>query len=241
MKHLITCLALGIACAAGAQGTTIHEYPWNPDWNNDNYVGSSDLTGFLAAYGSEFGNPPEPCDYDGTPLEEFVISVLDGTIILDSIFVEYEIEDTGTYFLQGCPETVTDTIVYSGNSMLQPYSFGENVEVTLLSTNIYSNGNLELGLEFDASTGQYHWEFDFMWQCLRCSVFLILRLLGIFLSVLPDHILMLYLGPPCVCEPPSEGIYINGTPSGVTIATNPHGGIVRGAPVWSYPCVYMHF
>ena len=159
MKHLITCLALGIACAAGAQGTTIHEYPWNPDWNNDNYVGSSNLTGFLAAYGSEFGNPPEPCDYDGTPLEEFVISVLDGTIILDSIFVEYEIEDTGTYFLQGCPETVTDTIVYSGNSMLQPYSFGENVEVTLLSTNIYSNGNLELGLEFDASTGQYHWEF----------------------------------------------------------------------------------
>ena len=60
MKHLMTLMALVVAVTAGAQGTTIHEYPWNPDWNNDNYIGSQDLTGFLSAFGSEFGNPPEP-------------------------------------------------------------------------------------------------------------------------------------------------------------------------------------
>ena len=75
MKHLITCLALGIACAADAQSTTIHESPWNPDWNNDNFIGSSDLTGFLSAFGSEFGNPPEPCNYDGTALESFIFNI----------------------------------------------------------------------------------------------------------------------------------------------------------------------
>ena len=92
----MTLMALVVAVTAGAQGTTIHEYPWNPDWNNDNYIGSQDLTGFLSAFGSEFGNPPEPCDYDGTPLEEFIWH-LRWLNILDSIFIEYELEDVSTY------------------------------------------------------------------------------------------------------------------------------------------------
>ena len=78
----MTLMALVVAVTAGAQGTTIHEYPWNPDWNNDNYIGSQDLTGFLSAFGSEFGNPPEPCDYDGTPLEELIHGSINGAVIL---------------------------------------------------------------------------------------------------------------------------------------------------------------
>ena len=31
----MTLIALVVAVTAGAQGTTIHEYPWNPDFNND--------------------------------------------------------------------------------------------------------------------------------------------------------------------------------------------------------------
>ena len=61
---------------------------------------SDDLLDFLPVFGDEFGNPPEPCDYDGTPLEE-LISVIDGTIILDSIFIEYEIEDYSHLFSPG--------------------------------------------------------------------------------------------------------------------------------------------
>ena len=67
----MTLMALVVAVTAGAQGTTIHEYPWNPDSNNDNLIGVDDLLDFLPVFGDEFGNPPEPCDYDGTPLEEW--------------------------------------------------------------------------------------------------------------------------------------------------------------------------
>ena len=121
MKHLITCLALGIACAAGAQGKTIHEYPWNPDWNNDNYVGSSDLTGFLAAYGSEFGNPPEPCDYDGSSFENLMFGINDGSISRDSIFIEFELVDVSTFYVPGCPDPMTDTVVFVNSGILTDF------------------------------------------------------------------------------------------------------------------------
>ena len=49
MKHLMTLMALVVAVTAGAQGTTIHEYPWNPDRNNDNLLESNDLLDFLPA------------------------------------------------------------------------------------------------------------------------------------------------------------------------------------------------
>ena len=122
MKHLMTLMALVVAVTAGAQGTTIHEYPWNPDWNNDNFVGSQDLTGFLSAFGSEFGNPPEPCDYDGTPLEDLVISIADGSIVLDSLFIEYELEDVSTYYILGCPDPATDTLIFANSMMLDNFN-----------------------------------------------------------------------------------------------------------------------
>ena len=43
----MTLMALVVAVTAGAQGTTIHEYPWNPDSNNDNLIGVDDLLDFL--------------------------------------------------------------------------------------------------------------------------------------------------------------------------------------------------
>ena len=86
----MTLMALVVAVTAGAQGTTIHEYPWNPDRNNDNLIGVDDLLDFLPVFGDEFGNPPEPCDYDGTPLEELWHG-FGWDIILDSMFIEYEV------------------------------------------------------------------------------------------------------------------------------------------------------
>ena len=123
MKHLMTLLALVVAVTAGAQGTTIYEYPWNPDWDNDNFVGSSDLTGFLSAFGSEFGNPPEPCDYDGTELEDFIFGWFDGSIVVDSLFVEYEIQDVASYYVFGCPDPIIDTVILSNFAMLNEFGW----------------------------------------------------------------------------------------------------------------------
>ena len=53
MKHLITCLALSIAFAAGAQ-TGLVEFPYNPDSDGDDLIGTADLLDLLALYGLEF-------------------------------------------------------------------------------------------------------------------------------------------------------------------------------------------
>jgi len=53
MKHLITCLALGIAFAAGAQ-TGLVEFPYNPDSNGDDMIGTADLLDLLSLFGNEF-------------------------------------------------------------------------------------------------------------------------------------------------------------------------------------------
>ena len=153
MKHLLTTIACCLAVVCLGQGTTIHEYPWNPDWNNDNFVGSSDLTGFLSAFGSEFGNPPEPCDYDGTPLEELMAGVVNGDIILDSIFIEYEVSDVSTYFEIGCPDPVTDTIVLSNTAMLT--GFYPYAEHWYMQGPDGYGSQVRFGFEWNLSEGLY--------------------------------------------------------------------------------------
>ena len=115
MKHLMTLIALVVAVTAGAQGTTIHEYPWNPDSNNDNLIGVDDLLDFLPVFGDEFGNPPEPCDYDGSSFEDFIAGVWNGDIVIDSIFFEYELRNVVEYFQAGCPDPVIDTVIFTNS------------------------------------------------------------------------------------------------------------------------------
>ena len=158
MKHLMTLLALVVAVTAGAQGTTIHEYPWNPDWNNDNYVGSSDLTGFLSAFGSEFGNPPEPCDYDGTEFGEFISNVLNSTIIIDSVFIEFELEDVSTYYLAGCPDPITDTVIVASADMHEYYGFTAGGG-SYQTWRWYSYGAV-LEIKFFPLSGQYSFKYQ---------------------------------------------------------------------------------
>lgn len=154
----MTLLALVVAVTAGAQGTAIHEYPWNPDWDNDNFVGTSDLTGFLSAFEGEFGNPPEPCDYDGTPLEVLAVGIADGSIILDSLFVEYELEDVATYFMLGCPDLVTDTLIFANSMMLK--SFNNNANYWHCygfdSYSYYST----FRFQWDTADGLYKWRWE---------------------------------------------------------------------------------
>ena len=53
MKYLLTCLVLGFAFAAGAQ-TGLVEFPYNPDSDQDDVIGTADLLSLLSLYGSEF-------------------------------------------------------------------------------------------------------------------------------------------------------------------------------------------
>jgi hypothetical protein len=118
MRLLVLCFALLSSGLMVAQNNSIEVYPWNPDANNDNAIGTSDLLEFLPVFGTYFGTPPEPCDYEGTPLEELFAGLLTGAIVLDSVFVEFELEDSAEFYLIGCPEPVTDTVIFAYSSMI---------------------------------------------------------------------------------------------------------------------------
>ena len=51
MKNLLACLAVFAAITAEAQSTM----PYNPDANDDGYIGGVDLLGLLPLYGQQFG------------------------------------------------------------------------------------------------------------------------------------------------------------------------------------------
>ena len=53
MKHLLAMMALCVAFAAGAQ-TGLVEFPYNPDADNDDMIGTADLLALLSLYGAEF-------------------------------------------------------------------------------------------------------------------------------------------------------------------------------------------
>ena len=97
MRTLYTLLFAALSFGAFSQNNSIHVYPWNPDANQDNEIGMDDLLSFLSVFGEEFGLPPEPCTYDGTPLEELLGGIFSSSIIIDSLFVEYELIDSNTY------------------------------------------------------------------------------------------------------------------------------------------------
>ena len=107
-----------LSFSALAQNNSIHVYPWNPDSDQDNHIGVADLQSFLTVYGNDFGLPPEPCTYDGTDFEDLIFGIADGTIILDSMYIELELEQIASYYPLGCPDQVTDTVIFSNSAML---------------------------------------------------------------------------------------------------------------------------
>ena len=150
----ILTFALCLLClSVSAQNNSINVYPWNPDSDNDNQIGVDDLQSFLTVYGNEFGLPPEPCTYDGTPLEDLAIGVAEGTIVLDSVFVEYEIEDSSTYYVLGCPDPITEIVVYQNATMLSDfYSLSSNTYWAIRNNN---GPNHEFIFYWETSTGEY--------------------------------------------------------------------------------------
>ena len=65
MKHLLALMALCVAFAAGAQ-TGLVEFPYNPDADNDDLIGTEDLLALLSLYGSEFSEENLYLDSDSS-------------------------------------------------------------------------------------------------------------------------------------------------------------------------------
>lgn len=112
MKHLLTLTALLISSLAMGQ------MPYNPDSNGDDLIGATDLISVLGLYNTLMVDSSLTCSYEGTELESWVGGLFDGTLILDSVYVEYVLFDTVETFLPGCPNPVMIETVLDRSYML---------------------------------------------------------------------------------------------------------------------------
>lgn len=128
---LFSILALSAALAQA------QEMPYNPDVNADDLIGVEDVLGVLTLYGNELMQPDLQCDYEGTDFEELIVGVIDGSIILDSVYVEYLILDTLTYYTPGCPDLMIDPLVLERSYMMLPsgFSYSGNLIYHYMSVN----------------------------------------------------------------------------------------------------------
>ena len=114
MKHLLTLTALLVSSMAMAQNDPF----WNPDANGDDLIGFTDLASLLSVYNSQIGmDSAITCDFDGTDLEQFTLNLLDGTVILDSVFFEFELSGVTSEYTLGCPDPIQVPWHYSASGM----------------------------------------------------------------------------------------------------------------------------
>ena len=162
----ILTFALCLLCfSVSAQNNSIHVYPWNPDSDNDNQIGVDDLQSFLTVYGNSFGLPPEPCTYDGTLLEDFFIGINTGEVILDSVYIEFELEDITSFYVEGCPDIITDTVVFAISHLFsdpfvyQPFNNPHLVQIFLNGIPGIGGDNITIHYNFNATNGLYYLRF----------------------------------------------------------------------------------
>jgi hypothetical protein len=159
--RILTFALFFLSFSALAQNNSINVYPWNPDSDNDNQIGVDDLQSFLTVYGNSFGLPPEPCTYDGTPLEELLGGIFSSSIIIDSLFVEYELIDSNTYYIAGCPNPITETIVFADAVILTPNGFNNAGGFGYEMTGSSYGGYNQFKIFFEGSTGEYQFRLGF--------------------------------------------------------------------------------
>lgn len=150
MKNLLACLAVFTVFTAGAQSM-----PYNPDANDDGYIGGVDLLGLLPLYGQQFGvDSSLTCDYDGTPIEEFFGNVWNGDIVIDSILVQYDVVDSAQVYIAGCPDPVWEVVSYE-RAWTAPFQWG-NADALSWVTH-QSSYQREFRMEFSAQYGWFRW------------------------------------------------------------------------------------
>ena len=149
MKHLLTLTALLISSLAMGQ------MPYNPDSNGDDLIGATDLISVLGLYNTLMVDSSLTCSYEGTELESWVGGLFDGTLILDSVYVEYVYSDSVPTYLPGCPEPVMiETVLERGYMM--PTWFSDNGGYDNWQAEInYLGYYRSVNLRFDPSYGGY--------------------------------------------------------------------------------------
>ena len=89
---------------------------------------ATDLISVLGLYNTLLVDSTLTCDYEGTEVEELCIGLIDATLQLDSIYVEYLLYDTVSYYTPGCPDLVLEPVVLERAYTLPFYQYSVNNE-----------------------------------------------------------------------------------------------------------------
>ena len=151
MRHLLACLAITAAFNAAAQSTM----PYNPDADDDSYIGASDILGLLPLYGQQFGiDSSLTCDYDGSTLDQWLGDLFSGIIVLDSVLMQFHVEDSSLVFIAGCPDPVMDYVSYE-----RSFTLTNNYGGFFLNTN-YLGYDRKMWFDFFATDGTYRFQYQ---------------------------------------------------------------------------------
>ena len=144
MHQLATLLTMAITLTGLGQ-----QMPYNPDANGDDFVGVDDVLGVLGVYDTALMQPDLQCDYEGTELEQALVGFLEGTLVIDSVYVEYTLIDSFETFTLGCPDPVmVETVLH--RSYMLPLNYLHNTP-----------GNNQWGLECQLTHLGYIRNFTF--------------------------------------------------------------------------------
>ena len=152
MKHLTTLLTMAITFTGLGQ-----QMPYNPDANGDDFVGVDDVLGVLGVYDTALMQPDLQCDYEGTDLEQLMGGLFSGSLVLDSLYMEYLLIDSSQVFLPECPDPVTIETVLNRAFVLpaQPLSSSVGVYNIYLGTN-YLSYDRSVNFQYDSNVGRFN-------------------------------------------------------------------------------------
>lgn len=151
MKYLATLFSALFIVAASAQ-----QMPYNPDANGDDFVGVDDVLGVLGVYDTALMQPDLSCDYEGTDLEQLFAGIVNGDLVLDSLYVEYYYADSVQTYVPPCPDPIFVETVLARSYTLVNFNFWSTTNGTeATSSTSYLNFLRSFTLNFTPNTGDF--------------------------------------------------------------------------------------
>jgi len=154
MKNLLACWVVFAAFSVSAQQ---YSPPWNPDADDNGSIGATDVLATLSVYGNDWGvDTSLTCDFVPNDSEQWLIDVLSGVIVIDSIFMQVAFFSVQDVYVLGCPNPIPDTVAFEITETLATTypEYGSSP-----SAQVYHNGDgYSATVNFYFYDGLYCWE-----------------------------------------------------------------------------------
>lgn len=153
MKQLFT-LALAFACLSAHSQSG--QMPFNPDYDGDNVVATTDFLAVLPLFGSTMVDTSLTCDYQGTELETLFGGLIAGNLVLDSVYVEYLIFDSLLTYSPECPDPfMVETVLDRSFMMSNSNAFLQYANPWVYASGYYLGYDRDFKIQFYPENGSF--------------------------------------------------------------------------------------